>query len=222
MNRPPALVSIRVFQLARELGLNSQEVIQRLRRRGLEVRTASSMVEARDADALRRAATTRDAPVHDLNSQASALGMPSLILDKVVDMFTYQALRGLLQKWGCALPSERNCRSRRALLIHCLIPLSSGSRRGALRHLLASLRGDLFKLDRSVVGAYLNGQCHWCRKALPDALPLIDQHFSRCVPSAYPRRRPEGHRLVRDAARRRVQKEHVQGGLVSGVGKSAP
>jgi translation initiation factor IF-2 len=47
--------SIRVFQLARDLGLTSQEVIDRLQKLGAEVKTASSSVDEDTADKLKRA-----------------------------------------------------------------------------------------------------------------------------------------------------------------------
>ena len=47
--------NIRVFQLARDLGLSSQEVIDRLKRLGIEARTASSSVDEDTADKLKRA-----------------------------------------------------------------------------------------------------------------------------------------------------------------------
>jgi translation initiation factor IF-2 len=47
--------NVRVFQLARDLGLSSQEVIDRLKKLGMEVKTASSSVDEDTADKLRRA-----------------------------------------------------------------------------------------------------------------------------------------------------------------------
>jgi translation initiation factor IF-2 len=47
--------NVRVFQLARDLGLESQEVIDRLRKLGAEVKTASSSVDEDTADKLKRA-----------------------------------------------------------------------------------------------------------------------------------------------------------------------
>jgi translation initiation factor IF-2 len=47
--------NVRVFQLARDLGLPSQEVIERFRRLGIEVKTASSSVDEDTADKLKRA-----------------------------------------------------------------------------------------------------------------------------------------------------------------------
>ena len=47
--------NVRVFQLARDLGLSSQEVIDRLRKLGVEVKTASSSVDEDTADKLKRA-----------------------------------------------------------------------------------------------------------------------------------------------------------------------
>jgi translation initiation factor IF-2 len=47
--------NVRVFQLARDLGLESQEVIDRLRKLGMEVKTASSSVDEDTADKLKRA-----------------------------------------------------------------------------------------------------------------------------------------------------------------------
>jgi translation initiation factor IF-2 len=47
--------NVRVFQLARDLGLSSQEVIDRLRKLGMEVKTASSSVDEDTADKLKRA-----------------------------------------------------------------------------------------------------------------------------------------------------------------------
>ena len=49
------MVNVRVFQLARDLGLASQEVIDRLRKLGVEVKTASSSVDEDTADKLKRA-----------------------------------------------------------------------------------------------------------------------------------------------------------------------
>jgi translation initiation factor IF-2 len=49
------MVNVRVFQLARDLGLASQEVIDRLRKLGIEVKTASSSVDEDTADKLKRA-----------------------------------------------------------------------------------------------------------------------------------------------------------------------
>ena len=47
--------NVRVFSLARDLKLSSQEVIDRLRKLGVEVKTASSSVDEDTADKLRRA-----------------------------------------------------------------------------------------------------------------------------------------------------------------------
>ena len=47
--------NIRVFQLARDLGLSSQDVIDRLKRLGVEARTASSSIDEDTADKLKRA-----------------------------------------------------------------------------------------------------------------------------------------------------------------------
>ncbi|MGH9360902.1 MAG: translation initiation factor IF-2 N-terminal domain-containing protein, partial [Thermoanaerobaculia bacterium] len=49
------MVNVRVFQLARDLGLASQEVIDRLKKLGMEVKTASSSVDEDTADKLKRA-----------------------------------------------------------------------------------------------------------------------------------------------------------------------
>ncbi|HSB61809.1 MAG TPA: translation initiation factor IF-2 N-terminal domain-containing protein, partial [Vicinamibacteria bacterium] len=49
------MVNVRVFQLARDLGLSSQEVIDRLKKLGFEVKTASSSVDEDTADKLKRA-----------------------------------------------------------------------------------------------------------------------------------------------------------------------
>jgi translation initiation factor IF-2 len=49
------MVNVRVFQLARELGLSSQEVVDRLKRLGADVKTASSSVDEDTADKLKRA-----------------------------------------------------------------------------------------------------------------------------------------------------------------------
>jgi len=49
------MVNVRVFQLARDLGLPSQEVIDRLKKLGADVKTASSSVDEDTADKLKRA-----------------------------------------------------------------------------------------------------------------------------------------------------------------------
>ncbi len=49
------MANVRVFSLARDLNLTSQEVISKLRSIGIEVRTASSSVDEDTADKLRRA-----------------------------------------------------------------------------------------------------------------------------------------------------------------------
>ena len=49
------MLNVRVFQLARDLGLPSQEVIDRLKRLGVDVKTASSSVDEDTADKLKRA-----------------------------------------------------------------------------------------------------------------------------------------------------------------------
>jgi translation initiation factor IF-2 len=49
------MVNVRVFQLARDLGLPSQEIIDRLKKLGVEVKTASSSVDEDTADKLKRA-----------------------------------------------------------------------------------------------------------------------------------------------------------------------
>jgi translation initiation factor IF-2 len=49
--------NVRVFQLARDLGLTSQEIIERLHGIGVEVRTASSSVDEDTADKLKRTLT---------------------------------------------------------------------------------------------------------------------------------------------------------------------
>ena len=46
--------NVRVFGLARDLNLSSQEVIDRLKKLGVEVKTASSSVDEDTADKLRR------------------------------------------------------------------------------------------------------------------------------------------------------------------------
>jgi len=46
--------NVRVFGLARDLKLSSQEVIDRLRKLGVEVKTASSSIDEDTADKLRR------------------------------------------------------------------------------------------------------------------------------------------------------------------------
>jgi len=48
------MANVRVFGLARDLKLSSQEVIDRLKRLGVEVKTASSSVDEDTADKLRR------------------------------------------------------------------------------------------------------------------------------------------------------------------------
>src|SRR5207244_11479243 len=47
--------NVRVFQLARDLNLSSQEVIDRLKKLGMDVKTASSSVDEDTADKLKRA-----------------------------------------------------------------------------------------------------------------------------------------------------------------------
>ncbi len=47
--------NVRVFQLARDLGASSQEVIERLKKLGVEVKTASSSLDEDTADKLKRA-----------------------------------------------------------------------------------------------------------------------------------------------------------------------
>jgi translation initiation factor IF-2 len=49
------MVNVRVFQLARDLNLTSQEVIDRLKKLGVDVKTASSSVDEDTADKLKRA-----------------------------------------------------------------------------------------------------------------------------------------------------------------------
>ena len=47
--------NVRVFQLARDLNLSSQEVIDRLKKLGADAKTASSSVDEDTADKLKRA-----------------------------------------------------------------------------------------------------------------------------------------------------------------------
>jgi translation initiation factor IF-2 len=47
--------NVRIFQLARDLGLSSQDIIDRLKKLGIEVKTASSSVDEDTADKLKRA-----------------------------------------------------------------------------------------------------------------------------------------------------------------------
>jgi hypothetical protein len=47
--------SVRVFQLARDLGASSGDVIERLKKLGVEVKTASSSIDEDTADKLKRA-----------------------------------------------------------------------------------------------------------------------------------------------------------------------
>src|SRR5262249_35807179 len=47
--------NVRVFQLARDLNLQSQEVIDRLKKLGVDVKTASSSIDEDTADKLKRA-----------------------------------------------------------------------------------------------------------------------------------------------------------------------
>jgi translation initiation factor IF-2 len=49
------MTNVRVFQLARDLGIPSQEVIDRLKKLGMEVKTASSSIDEDTADKLKRA-----------------------------------------------------------------------------------------------------------------------------------------------------------------------
>src|SRR5687767_4417684 len=49
------MVNVRVFQLARDLNLPSQEVIDRLKKLGVDVKTASSSIDEDTADKLKRA-----------------------------------------------------------------------------------------------------------------------------------------------------------------------
>src|SRR5918994_5504964 len=49
------MVNVRVFQLARELNLSSQDVIERLKKLGMDVKTASSSIDEDTADKLKRA-----------------------------------------------------------------------------------------------------------------------------------------------------------------------
>ena len=49
------MLNVRVFQLARDLGIPSQEVIDRLKKLGVDVKTASSSVDEDTADKLKRA-----------------------------------------------------------------------------------------------------------------------------------------------------------------------
>src|SRR5918994_2761831 len=49
------MVNVRVFQLARDLNLPGQEVTERLRKLGVDVKTASSSVDEDTADKLKRA-----------------------------------------------------------------------------------------------------------------------------------------------------------------------
>jgi translation initiation factor IF-2 len=49
------MTNVRVFQLARDLGLSSQDVIDRLKRLGSDVKTASSSIDEDTADKLKRA-----------------------------------------------------------------------------------------------------------------------------------------------------------------------
>ena len=46
--------NVRVFQLARDLNLSSQEVIDRLKKLGMDAKTASSSVDEDTADKLKR------------------------------------------------------------------------------------------------------------------------------------------------------------------------
>ena len=49
------MLNVRVFQLARDLDLSSQEVIDRLKKLGVDVKTASSSIDEDTADKLKRA-----------------------------------------------------------------------------------------------------------------------------------------------------------------------
>ena len=49
------MLNVRVFQLARDLDLPSQEVIDRLKKLGVDVKTASSSIDEDTADKLKRA-----------------------------------------------------------------------------------------------------------------------------------------------------------------------
>src|SRR6185295_11915557 len=49
------MLNVRVFQLARDLNLPSQEVIDRLKKLGVDVKTASSSIDEDTADKLKRA-----------------------------------------------------------------------------------------------------------------------------------------------------------------------
>ena len=49
------MANVRVFSLARDLNLTSQEVTERLKQLGVEVKTASSSVDEDTADKLKRA-----------------------------------------------------------------------------------------------------------------------------------------------------------------------
>src|SRR5262245_15099080 len=47
--------NVRVFNLARDLGLQSQDIIERLKKLGIDVKTASSSIDEDTADKLKRA-----------------------------------------------------------------------------------------------------------------------------------------------------------------------
>ena len=47
-------VKIRVYELARELGLNNKDLLALLKKEGFEVRSHSSTIEAEDADLIRK------------------------------------------------------------------------------------------------------------------------------------------------------------------------
>src|SRR5207247_9875294 len=49
------MLNVRVFQLARDLDLSSQEVIDRLKKLGVDVKTASSSIDEDTADKRKRA-----------------------------------------------------------------------------------------------------------------------------------------------------------------------
>ncbi len=49
------MVNVRIFQLARDLDLSSQDIIERLKKLGIDVKTASSSVDEDTADKLKRA-----------------------------------------------------------------------------------------------------------------------------------------------------------------------
>ena len=106
------MVNVRVFQLARDLNLPSQEVIDRLKKLGMDVKTASSSVDEDTADKLKRALkidalTSRKKRIYGSEDGAIAEGASFAVENWAAAGFWQEIEDGLLKIKQTRIPKLR-------------------------------------------------------------------------------------------------------------------